>query len=93
MWLKKLDKLTYQRATRSFFSELKSRKKNREGFGSIEKKKGDISRILNECLSNWEELYSELYKELKKFDFDFSRYPTPPKIDTGFEGIEQEDCG
>ena len=32
-------------------------------------------------MSNWEEFYSELYNESKQFDFDFSRYPIPPKVD------------
>ena len=62
-WLAKLNKLNYQRATRSFFSELKNRHKRPEIFGPIENSAGKISRSLVECLKNWSDFYSDLYKE------------------------------
>ena len=63
-WLSKLDKLTYQRATRSFFSELRSRNHKSDEFGPIENSKGVISKSLPECLKNWVDFFRTLYTEV-----------------------------
>ena len=81
-WLAKLNKLNYQRATRSFFSELKNRHKRPEIFGPIENSAGKISRSLVECLKNWSDFYSDLYKEAdNSMLLDFSTLPQLKKID------------
>ena len=75
-WLAKLNKLNYQQATRSFFSELKKRNKNPEVFGPIENSKGQLSKSLPECLKNWCDFYSELYKgNTGHAEFDFNGFP------------------
>ena len=61
-WLKKLNVLGHQRATRSFFAELKSRNGYAEVFGPIRNKKGQISTSLKQSLKNWREFYQDLYK-------------------------------
>lgn len=80
-WLKKLDKLTYHHATRSFFSEILSKNKSLESFGPIENNQGKISGTVAECLSNWEEFYQDLYKKPVQLDIDWSLYPDTPKVE------------
>ena len=75
-WLAKLDKLSYQQATRSFFSELKNKTTNPEVFGPIENSDGHISKSLPECLKNWSDFYSQLYKpHPKTLQFLSSNFP------------------
>ena len=81
-WLAKLNKLNYQRATRSFFSELKNRNRNPEIFGPIENSAGEISRSLVECLKNWSDFYTVLYKGTDTCTLlDFTTFPHVKKID------------
>ena len=81
-WLAKLNKLNYQRATRSFFSEFKNRHRRPEVFGPIENSKGKISRSLVECLKNWSDFYSDLYKEADTPTMlDLSTFPQLKRID------------
>ena len=79
-WLDKLNRLNYQQATRSFFSELRNRTKNPEVFGPIENSKGLLSKSWPECLKNWGDFYSKLYMGGKCPDFDFSCFPNFKKI-------------
>ena len=80
-WLAKLNKLNHQQATRSFFSELKKRNRNPEVFGPIENSKGLLSKTLPECLKNWSDFYSDLYKGNNcHVKFDFRAFPHFQKI-------------
>ena len=79
-WLSKLNKLNHQQATRSFFSELRTRNRNPEAFGPIENNQGLLSKSWPECLKNWRDFYSELYKGGQYSDFDFRGFPTFRKI-------------
>ena len=62
-WVCKLNKLDYQKSTRSFFAELGSRKKGIEYYGPIMDTSGDLSTTLHGCLENWASYYSKLYKK------------------------------
>ena len=77
-WLAKMDKLNYQQATRSFFSELKNMTKNPEVFGPIENNDGCISKSLPECLKNWSDFYTQLYqappKSLRFYSSDLPQF-------------------
>ena len=77
-WLAKLDKLNYHQATRSFFSELRKMTTNPEVFGPIENKDGCISKSMPECLKNWSDFYTQLYraptKKLKFSSLDFPKF-------------------
>ena len=79
-WLDKLNRLNHQQATRSFFSELRNRTKSPEVFGPIENSKGILSKSWPECLKNWGDFYSYLYKGGKYPDFDFKGFPNFTKI-------------
>ena len=79
-WLDKLNRLNQQQATRSFFSELRNRTKNPEVFGPIENSKGILSKSWPECLKNWSDFYTDLYKDTKYPDYDFRGFPNFEKI-------------
>ena len=60
-WVKKLNILDYQRATRSFFAELKSKSNSVEHISPIKSRSGQLSTTLQGCLQNWASYYSNLY--------------------------------
>ena len=61
-WVCKLNKLDYQKSTRSFYAELSSKNKAFEYQGPIMDTSGDLSTTLQGCLENWATYYSKLYK-------------------------------
>ena len=61
-WLSKVNKLGYQRATRSFYAELSSKNLSREQVRPIRNKNGSLSTSLSECLNYWRSYYQDLYK-------------------------------
>ena len=52
-WLGKLNKLGYNKASRTFFQELNRKNRSKEHFGPIVNKEGEISTSRKQCLENW----------------------------------------
>ena len=80
-WLAKLNALHHQQATRSFYAELNSRQMNADYLGPIENDRGKISRGPEECLKNWVNFYTKLYRGPQvKTSLKISNYPQVTKI-------------
>ena len=60
-WLRKLNILDKQRATREFYAELRHINPKSEDFGPIVNKDGVLSTSLEEALANWRDFYEKLY--------------------------------
>ena len=65
-WVCNLNKLDYQKSTRSFYAELRSKNKAFEYYGPIMDAAGDLSTTLKGCLENWASYYSKLYKDTNR---------------------------
>ena len=66
-WVNRLNKMDYQRATRSFYAQLGSKNRAPEYLGSIKKDNGDLCTNLHDCLETWASFYSKLYSRKRHF--------------------------
>ena len=62
-WIKKLNLLDHQKATRKFYAEMRGNNTEDELFGPIKNEKGKLSTTLEECLENWRSYYKNLYRQ------------------------------
>ena len=60
-WIKKLNVLDHNKATRTFYSERRSKSLEEEHMGPVVNGDGRISTTTKECLENWKSYYEKLY--------------------------------
>ena len=60
-WIRKLNALDHNKATRAFYRELNHRNFETEQFGPVVNNKGQLSTTIEECLENWRSFYKKLY--------------------------------
>ena len=65
-WIKKLNSLDYKKATRIFYSEIRSKKMEVEHFGPIVDREGRLSTTLEESIENRRSYYAKLYSQQDK---------------------------
>ena len=66
-WVCNLNRMDYQKSTRSFFAELGSKNKAFEYYGPIRDAAGELSTTLQGCLENWASYYRKLYKDTNEY--------------------------
>ena len=60
-WIRKLNALDHNKATRAFYRELNHRNCEAVQLGPIINSKGQLSTTIEECLENWRKFYKKLY--------------------------------
>ena len=60
-WIRKLNALDHNKATRAFYRELNHRNCEAVQLGPIINSNGQLSTTIEECLENWRKFYKKLY--------------------------------
>ena len=86
-----MNKLHFQKRTRSFFSMLRRKYRTGELTGPIQNRFGILSRNLHETLTNWRDFYPDLYTE-NGVHHDYGTPYNDPTFDSEFTNTEFLDC-